>query len=90
MLPQDNATARYIHHAEVPSRCPQCARPYTRTMNETGNIWFCANRYCLCRAWGYHRDFLTGFISDGIFTDAESHMERYRHHIGALSNADAA
>jgi hypothetical protein len=72
-----SSTAKFLSHATIPKRCDTCSKPFTRTQDETGQIWFCSNKNCTTRGWGFHQD-PSGFILDGVFNKALDHLERYR------------
>jgi hypothetical protein len=73
-----NDTAKFLTIGSVPKRCNTCSKPFTKTIDETGSIWFCANKNCTTRGWGFHQD-ASGFILDGVFNQALDHLERYRY-----------
>lgn len=74
-----NDSLKFLHLDRVPKRCNTCSKPFTKTMDETGYIFFCANKSCTTRGFGFHQDANTGFIIDGAFNKALDHLERYRY-----------
>lgn len=74
---QVNPEAKFRTVEHIPRRCGTCSKPYTKTVDDTGQIWFCSNRNCTTRGWGYHQN-PAGVIIDGVFNKALDHLERYR------------
>jgi hypothetical protein len=63
----------------VPKRCSNCSRVFTVAYDPEGSqVFFCANRACDRRGFGFRQDRTTGVILDGMFTEHYDYLERHR------------
>lgn len=73
-----NDAAKFLSLDRIPKRCNTCSKPFTKAVDETGSIFFCSNKNCTTRGFGFHQDPRSGLIIDGCFNKALDHLERYR------------